>query len=150
MSIVTDTFDDPPLVTRLSIEQVVAATAHLGGNPHRPDVIDRIVAMGGHDGGIRFRRIASETNGVGAMPTEQLRRLAAEARVCDNVEGMTTTLSTKEDGFGAVRLLLQEGRLVLPRHASLLRQLANLEHEHLDSGSMWISVPSSWAMTIWR
>lgn len=107
------------------------------------DFIEELVGMGSHDRGVRFRRIASETNGVGSMPTEVLRRTMAETGTCLNVAGITTSLRSKEDQFGAVRLLLQEGRLVLPRHPSLLRQMQALEYGMLDGGSVRIRVPES-------
>ena len=40
-----------------------------------------------------------------------------------------------------MKLLLQQGRLVLPRHPGLLRQLTALEFSITDSGSMRIAVP---------
>jgi hypothetical protein len=49
----------------------------------------------------------------------------------------------KQDGFGYVRLLLQQHRLRLPRHPALLKQLAALEYEQLESGLLRISVPEA-------
>jgi hypothetical protein len=91
--------------------------------------------------GYRVRHLVSETNGVGAMPTDELRRRLAEARVPTPVESIHSTTATKEDGFGALKMLLQQGRLLLPRHPALLRQLAALEFTTLESGMTRIAVP---------
>ena len=56
---------------------------------------------------------------------------------------MATTSKLKQDGFGYVRLLLQQHRLRLPRHPALLKQLAALEYEQLESGLLRISVPEA-------
>jgi hypothetical protein len=52
-----------------------------------------------------------------------------------------TDARRKETAFGALKMLLQQGRLVLPRHPGLLRQLAALEYETSDAGNIRISVP---------
>lgn len=55
--------------------------------------------------------------------------------------GVHTSSTSKEDGFGAMKLLLQQEELVLPRHPELLRQWSSLEFEAMDSGSVRIAVP---------
>lgn len=97
------------------------------------DFVDEVAAVAD---GYELVALGSETNGVGAMPTQQL----AE-RLGSVVVPVSTTAQLKEDGFGAVRALGQQGRLRLPRHPALLRQLAALEYEVRDSGSMAIAVP---------
>jgi phage FluMu gp28-like protein len=87
--------------------------------------------------GFRLSRIASEQNGVGAMPTQTL----AEKLPSVRVEGVHTTPQLKEDGFGRVKMLLQSGLLALPRQPALLSQLAGLEYEQTDSGVTKIAVP---------
>lgn len=67
--------------------------------------------------GYRLSRLASETNGVGAMPTQELQRLV---RGRTKVVEVATTATSKEDGFGALKVLLSQGRLALPRHPRLL------------------------------
>ena len=57
-------------------------------------------------------RLASECNGVGAMPTEEIRRLMAGRPGV--VVGVTTTSASKQESFGRLRLLLEQGRLALP------------------------------------
>jgi hypothetical protein len=57
------------------------------------------------------------------------------------IVGINTTSRYKENGFGQLRLMIQQGRLVLPRHQGLLRQLNNLEFEVADSGHLRIAVP---------
>jgi hypothetical protein len=98
---------------------------------------------------LRVRFVMSELNGVGQMPTEVLRRRVEEARrrflpgrfVCREVRGVHTDARTKENNFGAAKFLLGEGRLALPLHPALLRQLDALEYETTESGSMRIAVP---------
>jgi hypothetical protein len=51
------------------------------------------------------------------------------------------TAALKEDAFGGAKVLLQQGRLILPRHPALLLQLSALEYEQSDSGVLKISVP---------
>lgn len=87
--------------------------------------------------GFRLRRVVSETNGVGQAPTEELERRLSGYRV----EGRHTTSQAKEDGFGALRMLLERGRLALPRHPALLRQLNALEFTTSEAGTTRISVP---------
>jgi hypothetical protein len=83
--------------------------------------------------------LASEVNGVGAAPTETLRgRLAA---LGTTVIPVWTDSRRKQAGFGKLKLLLQGGRLVLPREPELLRQLRGLAFERTDAGSVRIGVP---------
>jgi hypothetical protein len=98
------------------------------------DWVDKVARVAG---GYRFKRIVSECNGVGAMPSQEL---AAKVgwRV---VEPVHTTAALKEDAFGRIKVLLQQGRLILPRHPALLLQLNALEYEQSDSGVLKISVP---------
>lgn len=100
--------------------------------------IDHIVDVGA---GFGFESVYSETNGVGAMPTEVLRKQLTTSRPGATVHGVHTDNRSKEDGFGAMKLLMQNNELVLPRHPRLLAQLAALEFETLDSGSLSIAVP---------
>ena len=55
---------------------------------------------------------------------------------------MYTTTRSKENAYGFVKMLLQEGRLDLPRHPALLKQLGALAFEELPAGGFRISVPS--------
>ena len=89
--------------------------------------------------GYRWRRIASECNGVGQMPTTELARLLRFHH--GKVVAVTKTATSKVDGFGRLRLLLSQGRLALPRHPALLAQLSALEYEERDSGTLKIHVP---------
>lgn len=89
--------------------------------------------------GYRLLRLASETNGVGQMPSQELRRLTRQD-VRKFVE-VSTSADSKEDGFGRINMLLSQGRLALPRHPRLLGQLSALEFEERESGSVRIEVP---------
>jgi hypothetical protein len=82
--------------------------------------------------------VVSEANGVGAMPSQELARRRGR-RI--PVHAVHTTAASKEDGFGTIKLLLQQQRLVLPRHAGLLAQLSALEFVQRDSGLASIAVP---------
>lgn len=90
---------------------------------------------------LQVQVLVAETNGVGQMPTQVLARRVWEATGRDLVTPVATTARLKEDLFGFAKLLMQQGRLVLPRHPSLLRQLGALEFTALDGGGMRIAVP---------
>jgi hypothetical protein len=86
--------------------------------------------------------IASETNGVGAYPTEDLRDRLRKAGSGSYVAPVWTDARRKQSMFGKVKTLLQEGLLTLPRgEPELLRQLRSLEFEQLAGGSVRIAVP---------
>ena len=89
--------------------------------------------------GYRLTRIATETNGVGQMPSDELARQLRFR--FGKVVPVTTTAASKEDGFGAIKVMLGQGRLALPRHPALLAQLSSLEYEERDSGTLRIEVP---------
>lgn len=109
--------------------------------------------------------MVSELNGVGAAPTQLLgsrfadvveRRRGLGPQV-PHVDGVHTTSRLKEDLFGTGRLLLQQGRLLLPREPALLKQLEGLQFEVSETGSTRISVPErlghddlamSWALSL--
>ena len=85
---------------------------------------------------------ASETNGVGDFPTSSLAdRLWNKYNVMTPVARVWTDVRRKQSGFGMVKGLLQTGRLVLPRHPELLKELRALEFEQTPSGATKISVP---------
>jgi hypothetical protein len=76
------------------------------------------------------------------MPTQVLaRRLWEGTGAADLVVPVATTAKLKENLFGFAKLLMQQGRLELPRHPSLLRQLGALEFTQGESGVMRIAVP---------
>jgi hypothetical protein len=97
-------------------------------------VVDRVAEVAGS---FRARRLASELNGVGAMPTQELARRLGTHRVV----GVHTSADSKADGFGRIKVWLQRGRLRLPRHPGLLQQLSALEFTERDSGVVHIAVP---------
>lgn len=90
--------------------------------------------------GYRFLALGAETNGVGQMPTEELRRALGSLAP---VTPLVTTATSKAEGFGRIRMLLQQGRLILPDHPALLKQLRALRFEQLVGGGVRISVPDS-------
>jgi len=89
----------------------------------------------------RFARLSSEQVGIGDMPTQVLSKDLWSAGSPNLVEGVWTSARLKENAFGFIHLLLQQGRLVLPRHPGLLKQLGALEYAVGESGSMRIAVP---------
>ncbi|MDX3099696.1 terminase large subunit domain-containing protein [Nonomuraea angiospora] len=102
------------------------------------DWIDRLIEVAG---AFDVKVMASETNGVGAYPTEDLRRRLWEAGVLGHVAPVWSDVRRKQSGFGKVKTMLQRGQLVLPRHPELLKQLRSLEFEQTPGGSMKIAVP---------
>lgn len=107
------------------------------------DWVDTVADAGNwRYGGYRFEVVHSECNGVGAAPTQMLRRALVERGAGANVVDVNTTASTKENCFGALKLLAQQRRLAIPREATaLLRQLSNLGFETTDGGTVRIAVP---------
>jgi hypothetical protein len=92
--------------------------------------------------GYGYMRLATEQNGVGAMPSQMLARRFMERGLSpDVVLPVFTDVRVKQEGFGTLKLLLQRGLLELPRHPNLLRQLAALEYAVTESGAMKVSVP---------
>jgi hypothetical protein len=78
----------------------------------------------------RFAVLSSETNGVGAGGSQELRRLLGEQRrPPKGWNGVHTTNEIKTAAYGAVLQLLEREQLVLPRDPDLLRQLAGLRFE---------------------
>lgn len=92
-------------------------------------------------------RYISETNGIGIAPTQMLSSRMADnygnGRMRTMVRGVTTDNRRKADAYGRLKVLLQQGRLVLPKHPDLLRQLHSLEYEQTTTGQMRISVPET-------
>lgn len=104
--------------------------------------IDRIVDVAK---GYTVPKYVSETNGVGAAPTQTLRENLYTYRyltkMMTGVAPVHTDARYKESGFSAIKVLLQQGRLILPRHPELLKQLHALEYQQMPSGSLKIAVP---------
>ncbi len=116
------------------------------------EVVSAVVASPGE-----WAVISPEVSGVGAGPTQELRRrfgkklavLKAQARHDGNPgpaklvwNEVATTAQKKTIGYGWIRHLLEQGRLVLPRHPDLLRQLAGLRFEIGERGFMRIEADS--------
>jgi hypothetical protein len=102
--------------------------------------IERLAVLGG-PAGFAFQTVAAESNGVGQMPQVVLARRLWEVTGRDVVTPVTTTAQLKENAFGFAKLLLQQGRLQLPKHPTLLTQLRALEFMTTDSGVMRLAVP---------
>lgn len=102
------------------------------------EFIDRIVEVSRH---YQLPAVASERNGPGEMPTSELTDRLYRARTGSWVTPVWTDLRRKQSMFGALKMWLQAGRLVLPREPELLKQLRSLEFEQLPAGGMRIAVP---------
>lgn len=76
----------------------------------------------------------SEANGAGQWPTEHL-----EAALPGRVVRVNTTQASKELAFGRLQGLLAQGRLLLPDHDQLLRQLSALEVTPTQFGGIRIA-----------
>lgn len=88
----------------------------------------------------RFKYVASETNGIGAMPTQELFGSARRAhpRTRFTWVPVNTSAASKTAGYGVLLSLLEDEALVLPRDPTLLRQLAGLRFEQGARGFMHI------------
>lgn len=91
--------------------------------------------------GYGLRVVASESNGVGAAPTQSLQDEMARRGTGCFVSAVWTDARRKMSGFGQIKMMLQQGLLVLPREPELLKQLRSLEFETLPGGGMRIAVP---------
>jgi Terminase large subunit, T4likevirus-type, N-terminal len=92
----------------------------------------------------RFAALSSETNGVGAGPTQEIwRLLKAAGRSPRKWNPCATTNAKKTAAYGVVLQLLERGQLVLPREPDLLRQLAGLRFEHGERGFTRIGAESA-------
>jgi hypothetical protein len=95
--------------------------------------------------------VASEVNGVGDAATSIVRNAIDErAKHTETMRGWFYRVYVadvmidnrrKQAGFGRIKSLLQQHRLVLPRHPELLRQLNALQFTYTDTGAVRISVP---------
>lgn len=104
------------------------------------DFIERVVNIGKR---YHLRAIISETNGVGAYPTTELERRTREADLDSWVYPVVTDVRRKQSGFGKLKGLLQQRRIVLPRYPELLKQLRCLQYEQLPTGNIRIAVPDN-------
>lgn len=100
--------------------------------------VDRLMVI---SKAFRVQSWASEINGVGEAPTQQFQERLTRSGSTQYVYKVFTTAARKQSGFGLLRVLLQENRLVLPRHAELSRQLNALTFTYSPGGSVRISVP---------
>ncbi|MDQ3641562.1 MAG: terminase family protein [Actinomycetota bacterium] len=111
----------------------------IGDNPSRYG--ERSVYIFSRRHGYNLHTVVSEMNGVGGMPTQELTQRLRERALPGNVLGVHTDARLKENAFGTLKMWMQQGRLALPRHPALLRQLAALEFETTEAGTVRIAVP---------
>lgn len=89
-------------------------------------VIERIIEL---SKSFHIQKIVSETNGIGDMPTQALEQAGMK------VEGLFTTAQNKVNGYGRMKILMQAGRLIIPREPELIKQLTNLRYRISESGA---------------
>ncbi len=89
-------------------------------------VIDRLIELNKK---FYISKLISETNGIGDMPTQALERGGI------NVEGLFTTSQSKVNGYGKMKILMQAGKLFIPREPELIKQLTNLRYSLSESGA---------------
>ena len=85
---------------------------------------------------------ASEVNGVGQGPTQDLRRRVREAALGVHVQEIWTNARRKQAGFSKLKTEMQNGTLIIPRHPELMQELRCLQYEMTDSGSVRIAASS--------
>ena len=150
--------DSNALVLVSPLEDFGANDERIGGDGRRAMFVPYLVAESGwqwddfaaHVADISaayaLHVVASELNGVGDAATRML-ELAIRAKrgpgPVTYVSGVWTDMRRKQAGFGKIKLLLQRGLLVLPRHPELLKQLRALEFEQSAAGGVRISVPEN-------
>jgi hypothetical protein len=79
--------------------------------------------------------VRTETNGVGAYPSEELeRRLGGWT----NVKKQGSSQRSKEDYYGRLQVHLAERSIVLPQHEELLRQLTGITATSTPMGGLRI------------
>lgn len=84
-------------------------------------------------GRYRLATVTSETNGVGAYPSEDLAR-----RLVGRVIPVASTQGSKEDAYGRVLVLLQRRQLILPADPKLLRHLGGIVARPTERGGITI------------
>ena len=87
--------------------------------------------------------VASECNGVGAAPTQNLQRKFMRMARGGAVVPVWTDARRKMSGFSAVKGKLQRGDLILPRVPELLSELRGLTFETMPSGMLRIAAPGT-------
>lgn len=100
-------------------------------------VVDDVVDLG-----VDPAFIATETNGVGAMPSQELLSRMRRSGAQRQWAMIATSSATKTAGYGCLLGLLERGQMVLPRHPQLLRQLAGLKFEQGERGFTRINADS--------
>lgn len=88
-------------------------------------VINRVAELNKY---FQILEVVSETNGIGDMPTQLLANHV-------NTKGIFTTAQNKVNGYGRMKILMQSGKLILPREPELIKQLTNLRYTISESGA---------------
>lgn len=81
----------------------------------------------------------SEINGVGSAATMLLRNRLRESGLSGHVQEIWTDNRRKQAAFSKMKALMQAGTLILPREASLMRELKSLDFSRTEAGSFRIA-----------
>ena len=92
----------------------------------------------------RSRYIASEVNGIGAAPSQDLVRLTKEGGAKGKRTWcmVSTTAASKTMAYSTLLNLMEKGQLVIPRHPDLLRQFLGIRIEQKERGFTSIGAES--------
>jgi hypothetical protein len=127
---------------------VLAGVAHDYGVNGRPVVVlpwvetsrrpygAQVAEVAALAGSWRLVAVHSETNGVGAFPTEELTRLL---RARATVTPVASSQASKENGYGRLATMLSRREIVLPAHEELIRQLGGVTATPTPSGGLRIA-----------
>jgi len=102
---------------------------------------EQVAEVAGLAEGWRLGAVISETNGVGAYPSEELARLLQPRGV--SVRPVASTQTSKEDAYGKAAMMFARREIVLPRHDELLRQLGGVTATPTPSGGLRIAAVSA-------
>lgn len=95
-----------------------------------------------------FNKIYTDETGLGAGVTDVLRQRLGERNKAkfatsakqydyqDIVVGVTFTIKSKVDIFSNLRVLMEQGRLIIPNNKKLVYQLKDFRYERTESGNM--------------
>lgn len=133
------------------LEEHPAGRTDLAGFTERVAATSCAVRQGRPRPGYHYQLLVTETNGVGAMPSQELAKRMGAVVVqepllagtgWEAVLPVATTATYKRDAYGRLKMLLQQGRLVLPRHPKLMKQLTSLRYEISAAGTISIAASS--------
>jgi hypothetical protein len=126
--------DAPPMLRFLAYSYAWRA-----GTPLHSVVTDIVAAVA------PYRFIASETNGLGAAPTQDLIRLTKQRGLRNRRTWLTvhTTNASKTVAYSTLLNLMEKGQLVIPRDPDLLRQFLGIRIAQKERGFLAIGAENA-------